>query len=140
MKKLLGILGMVLAVGIVGCATDVEKGDELAQQGKYEEAIKLYEQVKSDDEEYGKAQEGINSCSFQLGEIEFNGKNWEKAIVLSERAATAGRRRISHGQRAAAGGGGNRRTGLSLRECEYAPGEPDMATPRSITGKAENLQ
>ena len=39
MKKLLGILGLVLVVSFLGCATNVEKGDELAQQGKYEEAI-----------------------------------------------------------------------------------------------------
>jgi len=47
---------MGLVVGVVGCATNVEKGDELAQQGKYEEAIKLYELVKTTDKEYGKAQ------------------------------------------------------------------------------------
>lgn len=88
MKQLFGILVMALVVGIAGCASNVEKGDELAQQSKYEEAIKLYEQVKSDDEEYGKAQEGIANCNFQLGEIEFNGKNWYKAIALYEKAAT----------------------------------------------------
>ena len=60
MKKILGLLMMMgLMVSFVGCATNVEKGDELAQQGKYEEAIKLYELVKSEDEEYGKAQENI---------------------------------------------------------------------------------
>ena len=73
MKRLFGILVMGLVVGFVGCATNVEKGDELAQQGMYEEAIKLYELVKSEDEEYSKAQEGIANCNFQLGEIEFNG-------------------------------------------------------------------
>ena len=35
MKQLFGILVMGLVVGFVGCATNVEKGDELAQQGKY---------------------------------------------------------------------------------------------------------
>ena len=56
MKRLFGILVVGLVVGVVGCATNVEKGDELAQQGKYEEAIKLYELVKTTDKEYGKAQ------------------------------------------------------------------------------------
>ena len=39
MKQLFGFLMMGLVVGVVGCATNVEKGDELSQQGKYEEAI-----------------------------------------------------------------------------------------------------
>ena len=34
MKRLFGILGMVLVVSFLGCATNVEKGDELAQQSK----------------------------------------------------------------------------------------------------------
>ena len=77
MKRIMGLLMMMgLMVSFVGCATNVEKGDELAQQGKYEEDIKLYEQVKSDDEEYGKAREGIANCNCQLGEIEFNGKKY----------------------------------------------------------------
>ena len=41
MKQLFGLLMMGLLVSVVGCATNVEKGDELAQQGKYQEAIKL---------------------------------------------------------------------------------------------------
>ena len=56
MKQLYGFLVMGLLVSVVWCATNVEKGDELAQQGKYEEAIKLYELVKTTDKEYGKAQ------------------------------------------------------------------------------------
>ena len=35
MKQLFGLLVMGLVVGFVGCATNVEKGDELPQQGKY---------------------------------------------------------------------------------------------------------
>ena len=58
MKQLFGFLMMGLMVSVFGCATNVEKGDELAQQGKYEEAIKLYTLVKSNDVEYSKAQEG----------------------------------------------------------------------------------
>ncbi len=49
---------MGLVVGVVGCAINVDKGDELAQQGQYEEAIKLYALVKSNDVEYSKAQDG----------------------------------------------------------------------------------
>ena len=64
MKRMFGLLMVMgVLVSVVGCASNVEKGDELAQQGKYEEAIKLYEQVKSEDEEYGKAQEGIANCA-----------------------------------------------------------------------------
>ena len=55
MKQLFGFLVMGLLVSVVGCATNVEKGDELAQPGKYEEAIKLYELAKPDDGDYSKA-------------------------------------------------------------------------------------
>ena len=48
----------------------------------------IYELVESDDEEYSKAQEGIANCNFQLGEMEFNGKNWAEAIALYEKANT----------------------------------------------------
>ena len=47
-------------------------GDELAQQGKCAEPIRLYEQVKADDPEYSDAEEGIADCNFQLGEVEFS--------------------------------------------------------------------
>ena len=86
MKLLLGLLILIgQIISFAGCTTSVEKGDEQRLAGNYQEAIKFYLQVKPGDKEYTQAIKGLDDIYFEMGEKEFNTKNWQEAIAIFQK-------------------------------------------------------
>lgn len=79
MKKII-IITMVLSMLLSGCATNIKDGVALLEEGKYEEAQKLFEKDIKKQKHLDKAYEGMGIACFELGEFERAAENFELAL------------------------------------------------------------
>lgn len=88
MKKcIIGIL--VLTMLLCGCASYLEDGVMLLEEGKYEEAIKEFESQIEKEKQLDEAYRGIAIANYELGNYEEVVGNFEKALEYEAEATLA---------------------------------------------------
>ncbi len=85
MKRIYIIL-MLLLSGVVTYATDVktlaEEATKMYQEGDYQKAIDLYNEMLSDDMESATVYYNLGNCYYKQGEIAKAILNYERALLL----------------------------------------------------------
>lgn len=70
MKKLRGVVLLLVTMLLVGCASNVSKGLEYLNEEKYEEAVACFEEEIARDKNLGAAYRGLGLAKYELGEYE----------------------------------------------------------------------
>ena len=99
MKRIYIIL-MLLLSGVVTYATDVktlaEEATKMYQEGDYQKAIDLYNEMLSDNMESATVYYNLGNCYYKQGEIAKAILNYERALLLqSGRFRYCGKRKNS---------------------------------------------
>ena len=86
MKKVYIILVLLLS-GIVAFATDdkalEDEATKMYQEGNYQKAIDLYNEILADDMESASVYYNLGNCYYKLGEIALSILNYERALLLN---------------------------------------------------------
>jgi len=70
----------------VGCSSELEKGNQLFEEGKYQEALVMYGKIQSTDYEvYHEAQKKIGEVNVALGNQFFEKGKYEEALKMYEK-------------------------------------------------------
>lgn len=85
MKKIYIILGLLLSGIVAFAADDKALEDEAAkmyQEGNFQKAIELYNEVLADDVESASVYYNLGNCYYKMGEISRSILNYERALLL----------------------------------------------------------
>lgn len=78
MKK--GILGLIIAALLMtGCASNIKEGVEFLEEGRYEDAIKVFQEDIEEGKHLGEANRGIAIACYELG-------NYKEAVEYFKEA------------------------------------------------------
>ena len=97
MKRIYIIL-MLLLSGVVTYATDVktlaEEATKMYQEGDYQKAIDLYNEMLSDDMESATVYYNLGNCYYKQGETAKAILNYERALLLHQIGRASCRERV----------------------------------------------
>lgn len=86
MMKKVYIIWVLLLSGIVAFATDVkvleDEATKMYQEGNYQKAIDLYNEILADDMESASIYYNLGNCYYKIGEISRSILNYERALLL----------------------------------------------------------
>lgn len=86
MMKKVYIIWVLLLSGIVAFATDVkvleDEATKMYQEGNYQKAIDLYNEILGDDMESASIYYNLGNCYYKIGEISRSILNYERALLL----------------------------------------------------------
>lgn len=70
----------VLSMMMTGCTTKIDKGTEFLEEGKYEEAVEMFEKASQKDSMEKEAYRGLGISYYELGQYEKAAKAFQSAI------------------------------------------------------------